>query len=200
MPKHVTDLMNIEGQLSASELEVRDRVADFVDRRVRPNIGTWFDEAVLPTELLPDMAELGLFGMHLEGYGCAGKSATEYGIAMQEMEAGDSGLRTVISVQGSLAMSAIYKNGSEEQKQTWLPRMASGEVIGCFGLTEPTAVQTLPPWPPAQCGVTGRGSSPAPSAGSGWLRLPMWRSSGPKSPTTTRAPPVRWMNPPSRRV
>lgn len=139
MPKHVTDLMNIEGQLSASELEVRDAVADFVDRRVRPNIGAWFDEAVLPTELLPEMAELGLFGMHLEGYGCAGKTATQYGIAMQEMEAGDSGLRTVVSVQGSLAMSAIYKNGSEEQKQTWLPRMASGEVIGCFGLTEPTA-------------------------------------------------------------
>lgn len=139
MPKHVTDLMNIEGLLSADELAVRDAVAEFVDRRVRPNIGTWYEEAVLPTELLPEMAELGLFGMHLQGYGCAGKSAVEYGIAMQEMEAGDSGLRTVVSVQGSLAMSAIYHNGSEEQKQRWLPKMASGEVIGCFGLTEPTA-------------------------------------------------------------
>ncbi|NLS09583.1 acyl-CoA dehydrogenase [Nesterenkonia sp. MY13] len=134
-----TDLLNIEDQLTAEELQVRDKVADFVDRRVRPNIAKWYEDAVLPTELLPEMAELGLFGMHLQGYGCAGRSATEYGLAMQEMEAGDSGLRTVISVQGSLAMSAIYKNGSEEQKQKWLPKMAAGEVIGCFGLTEPTA-------------------------------------------------------------
>lgn len=139
MPKHPTDLLNIESQFTAEELQVRDRVADFVDRRVRPNIAQWYENAVLPQELLPEMAELGLFGMHLQGYGCAGRSATEYGLAMQEMEAGDSGLRTVISVQGSLAMSAIYKNGSEEQKQKWLPRMAAGEVIGCFGLTEPTA-------------------------------------------------------------
>src|SRR5699024_10025110 len=93
----------------------------------------------LPMELIPEMAELGLFGMHIDGYGCGGRSAVEYGIAMQEMEAGDSGLRTVISVQGSLAMTAIAKNGSEEQKHTWLPKMATGEVIGCFGLTEPTA-------------------------------------------------------------
>lgn len=134
-----TDLLNIKDQLTAEELQIRDKVADFVDRRVRPNIATWYEDAVLPTELLPEMAELGLFGMHLQGYGCAGRSATEYGLAMQEMEAGDSGLRTVISVQGSLAMSAIYKNGSEEQKQKWLPKMAAGEVIGCFGLTEPTA-------------------------------------------------------------
>ncbi|WP_300342776.1 acyl-CoA dehydrogenase family protein [Nesterenkonia sp.] len=134
-----TDLLNLEDQFTAEERAVRDRVADFVDRRVRPNIAQWYEDAVLPTELLGEMAELGLFGMHLKGYGCAGRSATEYGLAMQEMEAGDSGLRTIISVQGSLAMSAIYKNGSEEQKQHWLPKMASGEVIGCFGLTEPTA-------------------------------------------------------------
>ncbi|MDO5670154.1 MAG: acyl-CoA dehydrogenase family protein [Corynebacterium sp.] len=139
MPKHVTDLMNIEGRLSETEIAVRDRVADFVDRRVRPNIGKWYDEAVLPLELLPEMAELGLFGMHLDGYGCGGHSSVEYGIAMQELEAGDSGLRTVVSVQGSLAMSAIHKHGSEEQKGHWLPKMASGEIIGCFGLTEPTA-------------------------------------------------------------
>lgn len=139
MPKHVTDLMNIEGRLSEAEIAVRDKVADFVDRRVRPNIGQWYDEAVLPLELLPEMAELGLFGMHLDGYGCGGHSSVEYGIAMQELEAGDSGLRTVVSVQGSLAMSAIHKHGSEEQKEHWLPKMASGEIIGCFGLTEPTA-------------------------------------------------------------
>lgn len=133
------DLVDIESQFTEAEIAVRDRVAEFVGRRIRPNIAEWFDEAVLPTELFPEMAELGLFGMHLEGYGCAGKSAVEYGLAMQELEAGDSGLRTVASVQGSLAMSAIHKHGSDEQKRTWLPRMAAGEVIGCFGLTEPTA-------------------------------------------------------------
>lgn len=139
MPKHPTDIMNIEALLSPEEIAVRDRVAEFVDRRVRPNIGQWFEDAVLPLELIPEMAELGLFGMHLEGYGCAGRTATEYGIAMQEMEAGDSGLRTVVSVQGSLAMSSIHKHGSEEQKNEWLPKMAQGEAIGFFGLTEPTA-------------------------------------------------------------
>ena len=120
MSKHPTDLLNIESQFTDTELDVRDRVAEFVDRRIRPNIAEWFDQAILPTELLPEMAELGLFGMHLNGYGCAGRSAVEYGLAMQELEAGDAGLRTVVSVQGSLAMSAIYKNGSEEQKQKWL--------------------------------------------------------------------------------
>lgn len=134
-----TDLFNISSMLGEQELAVRDSVADFVDRRVRPNIAAWYDDAYLPTELIPEMADLGLFGMHIEGYGCGGRSAVEYGVAMQEMEAGDSGLRTVISVQGSLAMTAIAKNGSEEQKQTWLPKMAKGEVIGAFGLTEPTA-------------------------------------------------------------
>lgn len=139
MTTHPSDLLNIEAQFTEDELAVRDRVADFVGRRIRPHIAEWFDNAVLPTELLPEMAELGLFGMHLTGYGCAGRSAVEYGLAMQELEAGDAGLRTVVSVQGSLAMSAISKNGSESQKQRWLPKMASGEVIGCFGLTEPTA-------------------------------------------------------------
>src|SRR5690625_577257 len=134
-----TDLFNIAAMLTEDELEVRDQVAEFVNRRVRPNIAQWYDDAYLPLELFPEMAELGLFGMHIDGYGCAGRSAVEYGVAMQEMEAGDSGLRTVISVQGSLAMTAIAKNGSEEQKQTWLPQMAKGEVIGAFGLTEPTA-------------------------------------------------------------
>ena len=134
-----TDLFNIASMLTDQELEVRDKVAEFVDRRVRPNIGQWFDDAYLPVELFGEMAELGLFGMHIDGYGCGGRTAVEYGVAMQEMEAGDSGLRTVISVQGSLAMTAIAKNGSEEQKQTWLPKMATGEVIGCFGLTEPSA-------------------------------------------------------------
>jgi len=134
-----TDLFNIASMLTDEELAVRDTIADFVDRRIRPNIATWYDEAQLPVELIPEMAELGLFGMHIDGYGCGGRSAVEYGVAMQELEAGDSGLRTVVSVQGALAMTAIAKNGSEEQKHHWLPPMATGEVIGCFGLTERTA-------------------------------------------------------------
>ncbi|WP_306233894.1 acyl-CoA dehydrogenase family protein [Agrococcus beijingensis] len=131
--------MRLDEELSARELAVRDGVREFVDRRIRPNIAEWYDAAVFPLQLVPEMAELGLLGMHITGYGCAGRSAVEYGIAMQELEAGDSGIRTFVSVQGSLAMTAIVKHGSEEQKQTWLPRMAAGEVIGCFGLTEPTA-------------------------------------------------------------
>lgn len=134
-----TDLLNLEADLSAEELETRDTVREFVDRRIRPNIAGWFADAVFPQEIVPEMAQLGLLGMHIQGYGCAGKSAVQYGIAMQELEAGDSGLRTFVSVQGSLAMSAIAKHGSEEQKQRWLPGMAAGEIIGCFGLTEPTA-------------------------------------------------------------
>ncbi|WP_298587104.1 acyl-CoA dehydrogenase family protein [uncultured Kocuria sp.] len=139
MTTAATDLLNVEADLSAEELETRDTVREFVDRRIRPNIAGWFADAVFPQEIVPEMAQLGLLGMHIQGYGCAGKSAVQYGIAMQELEAGDSGLRTFVSVQGSLAMSAIAKHGSEEQKQRWLPGMAAGEIIGCFGLTEPTA-------------------------------------------------------------
>lgn len=134
-----TDLLGIESLLTEEEKATRDRVAALVDEHIRPNVAQWYEDAVLPESIFPVLAEAGLFGMHLNGYGCAGRSAVEYGLAMQELEAGDSGLRTVVSVQGSLAMSAIYKHGSEAQKQEWLPRMASGDVIGCFGLTEPTA-------------------------------------------------------------
>ncbi|GAA4174161.1 acyl-CoA dehydrogenase family protein [Gryllotalpicola koreensis] len=133
------DILKLDDELSESERELRAVVREFVDRRVRPNIAEWFDAARFPVELVPELAELGLLGMHLEGYGCAGRSAVDYGLAMQELEAGDSGIRTFVSVQGSLAMSAISKFGSDEQKQHWLPRMAKGEAIGCFGLTEPTA-------------------------------------------------------------
>lgn len=135
----LSDLLNLDAEFSAEELALRDRIREFVDRRIRPNIDDWYERAVFPLEIVPEMAELGLLGMHIEGYGCAGRSAVEYGIAMQELEAGDSGLRTFVSVQGSLAMSAIAKHGSEEQKQRWLPEMAAGRVIGCFGLTEPEA-------------------------------------------------------------
>ncbi|MFI7483373.1 acyl-CoA dehydrogenase family protein [Kocuria sp. M1R5S2] len=133
------DLLDLESDLAPEERETRDAVREFVDRRIRPNIAGWFADAVFPQEIVPEMAQLGLLGMHLQGYGCAGKSAVQYGIAMQELEAGDSGLRTFVSVQGSLAMSAIAKHGSEEQKRRWLPGMAAGEIVGCFGLTEPTA-------------------------------------------------------------
>src|SRR5215218_5114808 len=135
----VGDFLNIDAQLSDGEKDVRERVRSFVHERIKPNIEGWYDDAVFPKEIVPEFAELGLLGMHLPGYGCAGKSAVEYGLACMELEAGDSGLRTFVSVQGSLAMSAIHKFGSEEQKQEWLPPMARGEKIGCFGLTEPTA-------------------------------------------------------------
>lgn len=133
-----SDLLALDEELTDDEKAVRGRVREFVDARIKPNIARWYEDAVFPRELVPEMAELGLLGMHLHGHGCAGRTAVEYGIAMQELEAGDSGIRTFVSVQGSLAMSAIAKFGSPQQ-QTWLPRMAAGDAIGCFGLTEPTA-------------------------------------------------------------
>ena len=135
----VQDFLNIDAHLSDGEKGIREKVRLFVHDRIKPNIKGWYDEAVFPKEIVSEFAELGLLGMHLSGYGCAGRSAVEYGLACMELEAGDSGLRTFVSVQGSLAMSAISRFGSEEQKQEWLPRMARGEAIGCFGLTEPTA-------------------------------------------------------------
>src|SRR6266571_3019563 len=132
-----TDLYNIEHLLSEEERLVRDTVRKFVRERVLPIIGEHFEAGTFPRELIPAIAELGLFGMHLQGYGCAGLSAVCYGLACQELEAGDSGLRSFVSVQGSLAMFPISAFGTEEQKERWLPRMARGEVIGCFGLTEP---------------------------------------------------------------
>lgn len=133
------DLINFDSLLGSEELALRDTVRAFVREHIKPNIAQWYNDAVFPLEIVPEMAKLGLLGMHLNGYGCAGRSAVEYGIAGAELEAGDSGLRTFVSVQGSLAMSAIHKHGSEEQKQEWLPKMAAGQAIGCFGLTEPTA-------------------------------------------------------------
>ncbi|WP_323959509.1 acyl-CoA dehydrogenase [Arthrobacter sp. JZ12] len=131
------DLLSIDSLLSEEELSLRARVRSFVESEIKPNIAGWYEDAVFPLEIVPKMAELGLLGMHIKGYGCPGRSSVEYGLAAMELEAGDSGLRTFVSVQGSLAMSALAKHGSEEQKNEWLPRMAKGEVIGCFGLTEP---------------------------------------------------------------
>ncbi len=133
------DFLSIETRLSDEERRIREDVRSFVQERIEPNVLEWWEGAIFPRELVPEMGNLGLLGMHLSGYGCAGKSAVSYGLACMELEVGDSGLRTFVSVQGSLAMSAIHKFGSEEQKREWLPRMARGEAIGCFGLTEPTA-------------------------------------------------------------
>jgi glutaryl-CoA dehydrogenase len=131
------DFIDYSALLSDEERLVRDTVATFVRDRVLPNVADWFEEGTLPRELGPELGRLGLLGMHLEGYGCAGASAVCYGIACLELEAGDSGLRSFTSVQGSLAMYAIHRWGNEAQKQSWLPAMARGELIGCFGLTEP---------------------------------------------------------------
>ena len=132
------DLLRLDGLLDDEERLLRDTVRRFVADRVLPEVGAWFEEGTFPTrELAPALGELGLLGMHLDGYGCAGASATAYGLACRQHEAGDSGARSFVSVQGSLAMFPIWRFGSEEQKQEWLPRMAAGEVIGCFGLTEP---------------------------------------------------------------
>lgn len=132
------DFFNIDSQLSEEERAVRDSVRRFVDERVLPIIGNCYVEGRFPKELVPEMAELGVFGANLpEEYGCAGLNNVAYGLIMQELERGDSGVRSFASVQGALAMYPIYAFGSEDQRRTWLPRMARGEVIGCFGLTEP---------------------------------------------------------------
>jgi glutaryl-CoA dehydrogenase len=133
------DFLALDSLLSDEERDIRDTVRAFVQNEVVPNVGDWFEEGTIPRELARELGALNVLGMHLEGYGCAGASATAYGLACMELEAGDSGVRSLVSVQGSLAMFAIWRWGSEEQKQEWLPRMAAGEAIGCFGLTEPDA-------------------------------------------------------------
>lgn len=132
------DLIGVDALLSAEEREIRDTVRSVVQRRIAPHVATWYEDGELPArELAVELGELGLLGMHLKGYGCAGISAVAYGLACLELEAGDSGIRSLVSVQGSLAMYAIHAFGSEDQKQQWLPDMAGGHRIGCFGLTEP---------------------------------------------------------------
>ncbi len=131
------DPLLIEQLLSEEERAIQRAVRQFVADRVLPGIGGWFEQGEFPRELIKEMADLGMLGMHLDGYGCLGANAVSYGLACLELEAGDSGFRSFVSVQGSLSMFPIWKFGSEEQKQEWLPRMAAGTVIGCFGLTEP---------------------------------------------------------------
>ena len=130
------ELLGIDHLLTEEERDIQASVREFVDDRVRPHIADAFERGEADLTLMPEAGALGLLGMHLTGYGCAGTNAVAYGLACMELEAGDSGVRSMVSVQGSLAMFAIWRFGSEEQKQTWLPRMAAGEAIGCFGLTE----------------------------------------------------------------
>jgi glutaryl-CoA dehydrogenase len=131
------DFLAIDRLLSEEERLIRNTVRSFVTDKVLPEIAGWFERGELPRELAKELGSLGLLGMHLQGYGCAGTNAVSYGLAVLELEAGDSGLRSLVSVQGSLVMFPIHRYGSEEQKQQWLPPMATGEAIGCFGLTEP---------------------------------------------------------------
>ena len=143
-----TDFLDVDSLFDDEERLLRDTVRQFVADRVLSDVGDWWEQGIFPREVGREMAKLGLFGMHLEGYGCAGTSNMAYGLACTELEYGDSGVRSFMSVQGSLSMFPIWKFGSEEQKQTWLPQMAAGDVIGCFGLTEadsgsdPSAMRT----------------------------------------------------------
>ncbi|HEY5857966.1 MAG TPA: acyl-CoA dehydrogenase family protein [Aldersonia sp.] len=131
------ELFGTDGLLAQDERDIASVVRQFVDKRLRPELPEWYESSTLPRELAKEFGALGVLGMHLDGYGCAGTNAVSYGLACLELEAGDSGFRSFVSVQGSLSMFSIYRYGSEEQKQTWLPRLAAGEAIGCFGLTEP---------------------------------------------------------------
>ncbi|MET0993164.1 MAG: acyl-CoA dehydrogenase family protein [Mycobacterium sp.] len=130
------EIFGIEALLDEDESDIAATVRRLVQSRLRPNVADWFESATLPRELAKEFGDLGLLGMHLDGYGCAGTNAVSYGLACLELEAGDSGFRSFVSVQGSLSMFSIHRFGSEEQKQEWLPRLAAGEAIGCFGLTE----------------------------------------------------------------
>jgi glutaryl-CoA dehydrogenase len=137
-PSDPLDLLDLDALHTDEERQIRDVVRRVVDERVRPYVATWYEEGRAPVrELTKVFGSIGLLGMHLTGYGCTGSSAVSYGLACLELEAADSGVRSLVSVQGSLAMYAIWRYGSEEQKQEWLPQMAAGEAIGCFGLTEP---------------------------------------------------------------
>ncbi len=133
------DFLALDALLDEEERAIRDTVRQFVREHVLPEVGDWFEQGILPREVISELAKLGLFGMHLEGYGLPGASSVAYGLTCLELEAGDAGVRSAVSVQGSLAMYAIWRWGSEEQKERWLPPMHTGEVIGCFGLTEPDA-------------------------------------------------------------
>ncbi|HEU0237284.1 MAG TPA: acyl-CoA dehydrogenase family protein [Candidatus Limnocylindrales bacterium] len=168
-PLPASDFLGLDALLSSEERLIRDTVRDWVGDRILPDVADWFERGEFPRELFPELGALGLLGMHLTGYGCAGTNATSYGLACLELEAGDSGLRSAVSVQGSLAMFPIWRYGSDEQKDEWLPRMAAGAAIGCFGLTEPDAGSN-----PAQMRTTARRD------GSDWILdgTKMWITNG----------------------
>jgi glutaryl-CoA dehydrogenase len=137
-PQTPLALFGTDALIGEEDLAIRDTVRKYVEDKIRPELADWYETGSIPArDLAKELGSLGVLGMHLTGYGCSGTSATAYGLACMELEAGDSGLRSLVSVQGSLAMFAIWKHGSEEQKREWLPKMAAGEAIGCFGLTEP---------------------------------------------------------------
>jgi glutaryl-CoA dehydrogenase len=136
MPPDPLDFVDVDHLLSDEERQIRDLVREWVGDNVLPGIAGWFEAGEFPKEVALQLGELGLLGMHLEGYGCLGANAVSYGLACLELEAGDSGFRSFVSVQGSLCMFPIWRFGSDEQKERWLPKMATGELIGCFGLTE----------------------------------------------------------------
>ena len=132
------DLVDVDSLLTSEEVDVRETARRFADERLRPSLPQWFETGSIPArDLAKELGSLGFLGMHLTGYGCAGLGPVAYGLACLEIEAADSGMRSLVSVQGSLAMYAIWKYGSDEQKNEWLPRMSAGAAIGCFGLTEP---------------------------------------------------------------
>jgi glutaryl-CoA dehydrogenase len=133
---NVSALLNLDSLLTEEETLIQRTVRDYVTRRIRPHIAEWFEQGTSPRDIAMELGALGLLGMHLDGYGCAGTNAVSYGLACLELEAGDSGLRSFVSVQGSLSMFSIWEFGDDEQKQEWLPRLAAGNAIGCFGLTE----------------------------------------------------------------
>ena len=133
------DFLDVDGLLSTEERDIRDTVRDFAAAELQPHVADWYEQGSMPEDLGPMLGKLGLLGMHLDGYGCAGTSAVSYGLACRELEAVDSGLRSFVSVQGSLAMFAIHRWGTDAQKDEWLPRMATGDALGCFGLTESDA-------------------------------------------------------------
>ncbi|WP_328306197.1 acyl-CoA dehydrogenase family protein [Actinomycetospora sp. NBC_00405] len=138
-PPDPSDFLGVDADLSAEERDIRDAVRDYAAAELSPRIAEWYESNTLPRDIAKGLGSLGLLGMHLEGYGCAGTNATSYGLACRELEAVDSGLRSFVSVQGSLAMYAIHRWGSEDHKQRWLPSMATGDALGCFGLTEADA-------------------------------------------------------------
>ena len=174
-PQTPLEFFGTDALLDEEEVAIRDTVRTFVEQKAKPQLAGWYESASIPArELARELGSLGVLGMHLDGYGCAGTSATAYGLACMELEAGDSGLRSLVSVQGSLAMFAIWKHGSPEQKEEWLPRMATGEAIGCFGLTEPDFGSN-----PADMRTRARRDA-APGEGGDWVLsgTKMWITNG----------------------